>query len=148
MPSKNSILSRLGLLLSIIMMFACQTKNSIEISGTLRQEKLHELVEQYPKAEHILIIPGSGCEGCISNAENFVITRNTEKDDGKFLYIFTNISSPKILKLRLGSAYSEDDIHLDLKNELQYKSIYPVYLEKSKGKFLAKELSDKILTLD
>lgn len=130
------------------MMIACQSKNAVKLSDTLRAEKLDEILGFYPKVEQIIIIPGSGCEGCISNAENFVISRNPEEDDGKFLYIFTNITSPKILKLRLGETYSDKDIYLDLKNQLHYKSIYPVYLEKREGRYISKELSEKVIILD
>ena len=78
---------------------------------------------------HIVIIPGAGCGGCISEAEHFFY----EYKEERILFIFTKVHSVKELRLRLGS-------HLDRKNVLIDKeqlyisakeeiNIYPIIID-------------------
>lgn len=77
---------------------------------------------------YIVIIPGAGCTGCISEAESFY---NEHKRDSIF-YIFTKITSKKALKLRLGNinnsiAYiDEDSKFLSTDNDI---NLYPVVID-------------------
>lgn len=49
--------------------------------------------------EKVIIIPGSGCTGCISAAESYFI-KNSAND--KILFILTNFLSEKSMYVRLG----------------------------------------------
>lgn len=91
-----------------------------------------------------LIIPGSGCEGCISNAEQYVID-NAKNQTEAMLFIFTNIASKKILKLSLGQdIISLPNIMLDSLSTLHFRSIYPIIVEKSpNGTWKSKEIKMK-----
>lgn len=80
-----------------------------------------------------LLIPGSGCEGCISNAENFVID-NAKDQMNETMIVFTNIVSKKLLRLRLGKEIiSQPNVLMDSTNTLHYTSIYPQLVEKDKN---------------
>jgi len=73
----------------------------------------------------IVIIPSVGCEGCITGMEKFVL-ENAAKSKN-ILYVFTEINSPKALKIRLRNL-SENNIYFDVNNELQYwKKDYAIY---------------------
>lgn len=57
--------------------------------------------------EIIILVPGSGCSGCITKAEHFIAKYFNKLNKVKF--ILTNIQSYKILRLKLGE---EAFIHL------------------------------------
>ena len=71
--------------------------------------------------EIIILVPGSGCSGCITKAEHFM------------KFILTNIQSYKILRLKLGEeAFHSPLLYLD-KNNVWYNTknennIYPQVL--------------------
>ncbi|HMO39981.1 MAG TPA: hypothetical protein PKC76_11420 [Saprospiraceae bacterium] len=100
------------------------------------------------KLKKFLIIPGSGCEGCISQAESYVI--RMAKHQPEIGFIFTNIKSEKMLRLRLGEKLTEkSNIIFDPSNKLFFRSIYPIYVEVSLDAIIVqKELKGKLLNLD
>lgn len=78
--------------------------------------------------KYVVLIPNSGCSGCISNAENFYL-ENVNNSDIKF--IFTYIASKKNLYLKLNREFlSKNNVYIDLKNDFHFKnfkeSIYPI----------------------
>lgn len=77
----------------------------------------------------VVIIPGAGCLGCITEAENFYI-RN--KENKKIFFVFTNISSIKSIKLKVGKDVIErENVFFD-KNDIflsndHNENIYPLF---------------------
>ena len=96
-------------------------EDSIELSG-------------YSK---VLLIPGAGCPGCISNAEQYC---KSNISDSSILFIFTNISSTKLLryKLKLNSFVDCPNIILDTTNHFYIQNsvdnIYPYLVEIDQGR--------------
>ena len=79
----------------------------------------------------IIIIPEEGCSGCISEAEDFYMN-NKERQD--LFFIFTNISSIKSIKLRVGKDIKDKkNVFLDLDNDFlseQFnENIYPIVFD-------------------
>ena len=81
--------------------------------------------------EIIILVPGSGCSGCITKAEHFIAKYFNKLNKVKF--ILTNIQSYKILRLKLGEeAFHSPLLYLD-KNNVWYNTknennIYPQVL--------------------
>ncbi|PIQ47982.1 MAG: hypothetical protein COW03_12250 [Cytophagales bacterium CG12_big_fil_rev_8_21_14_0_65_40_12] len=75
--------------------------------------------------DKVLIIPGAGCTGCVSSAENFVM-ENFERID-RILVIFTAIPSQKMLKMKLGIDLNRQNVYLDKDNEFNAGNIYSFY---------------------
>jgi len=78
------------------------------------------------------VIPNQGCEGCISEAENFVIT-HASLSESNVTYIFTKIQSLKVLKYKLGSKiYSLPNVKIDTANIIVFpkdeNNIYPMFI--------------------
>lgn len=80
----------------------------------------------------VLIVPGAGCSGCISGIEDFV--NNNYNSYSDVTYIFTNIKSRKLLKLKMPRVdfissskiiIDKDNIFYDMNNE---NKIYPCVL--------------------
>ena len=86
--------------------------------------------QTYDFKNHVIIIPNAGCLGCITVAEDFA-----KKHAGEDFYIiFTNISSLKLLKTKLGDVSTYPNIIYDTENiffSFYDESIYPciVYIE-------------------
>ena len=78
-----------------------------------------------------LIIPETGCHGCVSKAETFVIHNISNK---QILFVFTRIVSPKELKAKLGLGLdTPDNIIFDKKSDYAIpldfvKSDYPLII--------------------
>lgn len=76
-----------------------------------------------------VVIPNQGCEGCISQAEDFVKKNINHSDNVR--YIFTRIQSTKLLGIKLGrDVMDSKKILLDTANIISYpdkkNDIYPM----------------------
>lgn len=79
---------------------------------------------------YVVIIPNTGCSGCISEAVSFF--RNN-KDDNIF-FIFTNIFSKKDFYLNMGNSIkNKENVFIDINNEFlcEDESInaYPIVID-------------------
>lgn len=86
----------------------------------------------------IVIIPGSGCHGCIQEGELFM-KRNIEKRN--ILYILIKTASVKILQQKTGVRINEHtNIYLDTHKQFDIptnNTIYPCIVEIKDGKVLS-----------
>lgn len=111
-------------------------------SETLNKE-VQAVLDTYSQAhggathsgEVLLIIPRTGCSSCIGIADRFF---KQSSEDGRMQFVFTKISSLKVLKIRLGPEVTEDEnVHLDMANNFSKKSmdsIYPIVVFLDKGR--------------
>ena len=76
-------------------------------------------------AEKILLIPNSGCTGCISYAESFVLENLDKMVNTKI--VFTAISSRKVLKSRIGELFNDESIIIDSTNILFKEDLISIY---------------------
>lgn len=93
----------------------------------------------------ILIIPGSGCGGCISQATHFLISKDFKLE--KTLIIFTAIENYKSLKIITANKINKSYIVIDslnqVYNRLEETSIYPKILVKNNKIWFTKIFEDK-----
>ena len=78
--------------------------------------------------QYIMLIPNSGCTGCISEAEYFF---KEYKDNDKILFIFTHVISKKDLRIRMGKEnLQRKNVLIDNDNQFYFEefqeSIYPI----------------------
>lgn len=86
------------------------------------------------KYKALFIVPGAGCQGCITGAEIFIKKNIDQYED--VLFVFTSIKSMKILRMSIGTNILEkNNVLLDSTNVFfnyaKEKNIYPtiVYLD-------------------
>lgn len=75
-----------------------------------------------------ILIPSTGCSGCISEAENLLLTLSSKKYPIRV--VLSNILSYKVLRLKLGdSIVLNKNVYVDLTNEVYNKigGLTPVY---------------------
>jgi hypothetical protein len=118
---KNKISIALGCLLAI---YGCKQDYFSAMADKIEQQFGNELA----KYDNIVIIPGTGCPGCISEAEVFFV-KNIQNERIKF--ILTQIVSHKEMALRLGKEnVTKENVLIDEKSVfylLGYQDkIYPV----------------------
>jgi precorrin-6B methylase 1 len=81
-----------------------------------------------------VIISNVGCGGCISGSEAF-LKRNT---NDSIFFVFTNISSLKALRLRMGDKLQQKNVYVDENNDFLFNDeridSYPVVLQVSNPK--------------
>lgn len=111
-------------LFCIVYLTNCQENKQAQLLSSLKR-----LDPEMRSSQFYVIIPNQGCDGCISNMEDFVIKNHQAYTDVKF--IFTRITSKKILKLRLGKdLLSQKNIVLDFENSVIFpekeQEIYPM----------------------
>lgn len=115
----------------IILLGGCTNKNSY-FSNLLK-----ELPNDNGKYRYYVVVPGGGCNGCISSAENFVKENYSRKN---ILFVFTRIESVKVLKLKLGEKICEsDNVIIDKENKFEIpssnpNSIYPAFISLDKNR--------------
>lgn len=86
------------------------------------------------KIDFIVIIPNQGCAGCISYMEDFYIHNN---ENPSIAFVFTNITSLKILKMKI--KINDSSTYLDIDNRImdyypENKKLYPCIIELNDGK--------------
>ena len=87
---------RILVFLVVILLCGCQSAYEVKIKDSI-EEMLRNISGYYEK---VYIIPGMGCSGCITNAENFY---KLNHNDSKALFIFTSIKSIKVLRKKFSS---------------------------------------------
>lgn len=106
----------------MVLLFSCKEKN----------HDLNEFIQTtFPEFENgeILVIPNSGCTGCISEAENSVDSLVQLKN---FKVIFSKIQSLKALNYRLGQKKIDarnqnifiDTADLYIKSSAEFKNLW------------------------
>ena len=80
------------------------------------------------KCQYIMLIPNSGCTGCISDAEYFFKEYN---GNDEILFIFTHVISKKDLRIRIGKEnLQRKNVLIDSDNRFYFEefqeSIYPI----------------------
>ena len=116
--------SKLTVTLVIFMVvFSCQRdkfKGLEKSISYLEQKNIDHCISR------IIIIPNAGCNGCITIAENFYKQHFHRKD---LFFIFTNISSLKLLKLKLNiDLAAQENTYIDAENRFSQhrNAMYPV----------------------
>lgn len=98
----------------------------LKLSEVLPEEKL-------VLYEKCIVIPRSGCAGCISSAMSFVSENIDSLDDT--LIIFTGIQDLKLLKLRLGNrVINKKNVIVDTLGKIRENLSYPTFLRLAEGK--------------
>lgn len=124
---------KLGCLISYVLLIVvvqgCYKKSNL-ISDTIAKE-WPDLNTQNP----VLIIPGSGCEGCLDNATYFAAT---QLDSLSFSVVFTRVQSLKILKFKIGdNMYRHPNVKVDTFNRVPLKDTnYPIILYPKENKMV------------
>lgn len=98
---------------AIIFMFSCSNPKEKYINNVcIELNKLSsQIINNY---SYIIIIPGSGCSGCITEAENFYMNN---KENKNIFFIYTDILSIKSIKLKAGKDVTEKaNVYFDINN--------------------------------
>lgn len=123
-------MQKINLIIYITILFICSSCNNQKEkyinSVRVELEKLdNQFLNNY---SYVVIIPGSGCSGCITEAENFYIKN---KENKKIFFVFTDILSIKSIKLKVGKDVIErENVFFDKKNAFlsndYNEKIYPL----------------------
>ena len=92
----------------------------------LSKSVLHLIENKGDCFNRVIVIPNAGCNGCITFAESFY-KKNYKRED--LFFVFTNIISLKLLKLKLNiNITKQPNVFVDANNIFsQYNgAIYPV----------------------
>lgn len=110
--------------LPLILVGSCEVSKTDDTIEGLTTKAIMQLDLKFNK---YLIIPRSGCGGCIDFATSYIVSRNLRFDST--LIIFTGISNYKELKLNLGPYVKSEIIYIDSVNNFYNPSlegsIYP-----------------------
>ena len=89
----NKVIVHILILLSL---FGCRLVNFEQAVKKSFENYLDSATYSY---QYIMLIPNSGCTGCISEAEYFF---KEYKYNDKIIFIFTHVISKKDLRIRMG----------------------------------------------
>lgn len=109
--------------LLLILIISCTKEESQE---ELLLNGLEQAGISLADKEAVLIIPGAGCDGCISGAQYFVIDNLDSLR--QFAVIFTGIGSKKALKVQLGEhTFWHKSVYIDSADWVYLPEITDVY---------------------
>ena len=123
------------LVLTVLLAFystGCKQDYFSAMADKIAQETGHEL----DKYDNVVIIPGSGCSGCITDAETFF---NNNVHNERMKFILTFVSSRKEMAIRLGKEnIGRENVFIDNENVFYllnyHDKIYPVIALVEQGK--------------
>lgn len=126
--------------MALISCFGCQTNEVKDSEMQSINEQFHTALnanspgEDAKKYKAYLVIPNSGCSGCISSAEDMLKRGINQSNQVK--YVLTKIESLKMLSYKMGFDVTKNEkIIIDKQNLFNsgpLKSIYPQILLISK----------------
>lgn len=112
------------------------SRKDIRLNEISNAVELNSKEHNFQDAMALLIVPRSGCDGCITNSERFILDNLNNLP--KLHVVFTATSSQKALRLKMGdSIYNHDQVFVDLSNSFYtpaLMSVYPMvaYLEEGR----------------
>jgi len=117
------------LLVFSLLLFACSSEES------RKEQYLKDLVLEFSTSldechENIIVLPGSGCSGCITVGEDFL--KNNHSEAGNY-FILTNVTSLKILNHKLGlDVRTLPNVYIDRENKFSNSTdlIYPAVIQR------------------
>lgn len=112
------------------------TKKGITYTDAMAP-RIDSLLEEYNlPVKKVMILPSSGCSGCVRGAEKYLIDH---LNDDSLLFILTEVHSLKMLRIRFGSdIISNENVYIDTLNHFYpyhfEEVIYPYFGNVSNGK--------------
>lgn len=128
------------LLIAIVSFLLVSCSNEYETAIAKKVEKYFgDNLTQY---DEVVIIPGAGCTGCISNAENYF--KNYVNND-RYMFVFTYFISKKSLFMRLGQDnLVRDNVLIDSSDYFyvphNHDNIYPYIVKVDDGQIVGVRL--------
>lgn len=127
---KNNLFSFILAIAALIALCSCTQSYEKKLGQALNNSS-----RSFKDYEKIVLIPGAGCTGCITIAEQYY---REHRNDGSILFIFTDITSVKNLRFRLEEeTLDKKNIILDLDNNFFFpdydESIYPYSISLKNG---------------
>ncbi len=123
--------------INVLTLFVCVLFLSCTIGRTEEETFLTPYIQEINdinKYRWVVILPSTGCNGCIQHGE-FFMKQNINRND--ILFIITKATSIKTMQLKLGINLREhSNIYLDRENKFDIptkNSIYPCVIELQKG---------------
>lgn len=135
--------SHLLALLILLLLIGCNKHKEVLIG------KVQEVILSKPAAfgdlvrtkEVLVIIPRTGCSGCIGLADSYF--KEETYDSSRVQFVFTKITSLKTLKIRIGKEKTEQShVYVDTENSFsagKLGSMYPMIAFIEKGKIVELE---------
>lgn len=116
------------LFLTISISIGCSHRKEAKESKEYLESQIINLISSSTKEcyDSIIILPGTGCTGCITKIEDFFIENYKNSD---FLFVLTNITSVKTMNHKVKDDLTQvANVYLDFENVFsRYESsIYPV----------------------
>jgi hypothetical protein len=94
--------------------------------------------EELARYDRCMVIPRSGCAGCISSTMSFVAANIDSLNET--LIIFTGIEDFKLLKLRVGvNVLNKKNVLVDSTGDIPVNIIYPEMISLTEGKVVKTE---------
>ena len=113
------------LLILTLFTLSCNKQNDLELIKSSFESANIDLENWSNKA--VIILPNSGCSGCISSTEQFIVD-NKDKFEGRLFFVFTRIQSKKATLARMNlHNYQDENMYFDIDNFFRSEALgnYP-----------------------
>jgi hypothetical protein len=96
--------------LVLIASWSCKDNSPVNLLAETENIVHKDLALNY---KAVVFLPSSGCGGCISRAEEFLVNQYIEQQMTGIYFIVTGHFSKKTARLRLGDALQHQDVYFD-----------------------------------
>lgn len=112
----------------LIISIACCSGSELRDINKKIKEYLPADIHKY---NYILLIPNSGCHGCINSVESFMRESYSFDSNTRIFFILTGYPTAKNARIRFGNILENENIHLDTINRFSgfpFIDSYPLLL--------------------
>jgi len=118
------------LLVFSLLLFSCSSAEENRKEKHLKDQVMELSSSLDHCYENVIILPGSGCSGCITVAEDFLRNNHSKPDH---YFVLTNVTSLKILNHKIGvDVKTLPNVYIDRENSFSQPIdlIYPTVIKR------------------
>ncbi|MEC7752441.1 hypothetical protein [Roseivirga sp. UBA1976] len=127
----NTVSNYLTVFLLLILTISCSSNKNQEVQSELEHLVNNQGFHGLTNKQFILVIPRTGCTGCIDTAEEFVMN-SSKQYSHRLNILLTDIISMKTLKIKFGESINNQYWYIDsddVSTGLLKSTIYPFIIE-------------------
>lgn len=127
----------------LVLLYSCGPQPLKDVNKDVQSAMEITGFDNLLEKNYLFIVPRTGCMGCISSAESFML-ETFDSHQSQLNILLTDINSYKTAKVRFGEAFmSAENVFIDKQGQFTHGSLntlYPMILSLEQGKVVAMEL--------
>lgn len=137
----NTIFNHLVFAFVLSFICSCSKTQNEQLQSELNHLESYQAFEDLNEKQFLLVLPRTGCTGCIDSAEEFIIN-DSKRYSNSLNVLLTDIISFKTVKIKFGTNVNNPNWYIDsedFSNGIIKSTIYPIIIEYKNNKIIKSE---------